>query len=107
TYLDAGFDIQPLNVISRAIGCTDGIIYVIDGFLNYSPFSLLERLKREPELSASVRQMTRLVSPSDLRLLDNQDMSFTFFMPDDTALDYITTNNWKEMHSLPSLEKQK
>ncbi|KAK3799814.1 hypothetical protein RRG08_048538 [Elysia crispata] len=107
TFLDAGFDLQPLDVVSRAIGCMDGIIYVIDGFLNYSPFSLLERLKREPELSSSVRQMTRLVTPSELHLLDNQDLSFTFFMPGDYALDYITSSNLKEMHSLPALQKQK
>lgn len=49
-YVGVGFDIQPLDVTGRAFGCTDGIVYVIDGFLNYSPFTVLERLKREPGL---------------------------------------------------------
>ena len=49
-FVDGGYDLQILDVIGRAYGCTNGIIYVIDGFLNYSPLTILERLKREPSV---------------------------------------------------------
>lgn len=49
-FVDGGYDIQILDVIGKAFGCTNGIIYIIDGFLNYSPLTILERLKREPSV---------------------------------------------------------
>ena len=46
-YVDAGSGMQRLYLINPAIGCSNGIIYVIDGFLNYSPFNLIEMIYRE------------------------------------------------------------
>ncbi|CAG5114897.1 unnamed protein product, partial [Candidula unifasciata] len=106
-YVGAGYDILPLDVIGRVFGCTDGIVYVIDGFLNYSPFTVLERLKREPGLSASFELMEQMVSHHDVNMLGNANMSFTFLMPDDYALDYFSSSELQMLNRLPDVEKQR
>ncbi|KAH9491609.1 hypothetical protein Btru_031024 [Bulinus truncatus] len=107
-FVDVGYDdIQPLDLLTRAIGCSDGVIYSIDGILNYSPFTMLERLKREPRLSVAFDLMSTLAPESDIELLNNPDLSFTFLMPDDLALDYLNFSTKMKLESLPNDEKTK
>ncbi|CAG5120492.1 unnamed protein product, partial [Candidula unifasciata] len=106
-YVGVGFDIQPLDVTGRPFGCTDGIVYIIDGFLNYSPFTVMERLKREPGLSASFELMLQLVHHSEVDVLGATNTSFTFFMPDDLALDYFNINQLQKLQNLPYKERHR
>ncbi|XP_076439131.1 transforming growth factor-beta-induced protein ig-h3-like [Babylonia areolata] len=105
-FVDGGYDRQILDVVGRAYGCTNGIIYVIDGFLNYSPLTILERLKREPTVSRSLQHMILLPPPSDAELLNARNMTFTFLMPDDPAMDHLTSDDINNLHKLSVTERQ-
>ncbi|XP_055872602.1 uncharacterized protein LOC106073270 isoform X3 [Biomphalaria glabrata] len=108
TTVDAGYDeSMPLDLQGRAYGCSDGVIYSIDGILNYSPFTMLERLRRDPKLSASFELMTTLAPAADIELLNRPDLSFTFLMPDNTALYHMSMKAKRKFQSLPDDEKRK
>ncbi|XP_070177843.1 uncharacterized protein [Littorina saxatilis] len=105
-FVDGGYDLQILDVIGRAYGCTNGVIYVIDGFLNYSPLTILERLKREPSISRSLEHMLQLPPPYDAELLNLHNMTFTFLMPDDHAVDFLSFSDISYLHNLRHQERQ-
>ncbi|KAL8603906.1 hypothetical protein ACOMHN_005126 [Nucella lapillus] len=106
-FVDGGYDRQILDVIGRAYGCTNGIIYVIDGFLNYSPLTILERLKREPTVSRSLQHMILLPPPAEAELLGSRNLTFTFLMPDDIAMEHLTMDDIDNLHKLPASHRQK
>ncbi|XP_025082165.1 fasciclin-1-like isoform X2 [Pomacea canaliculata] len=106
-FVDGGYDIQILDVIGKAFGCTNGIIYIIDGFLNYSPLTILERLKREPSVSRSLQHMLRLPSPNQVELLNQQNLTFTFLMPHDLAVDFLSYADLSYLHDMQDENRQK
>ncbi|XP_059159648.1 uncharacterized protein LOC131943508 [Physella acuta] len=106
-FVDVGYDMQPLDLVTRATGCSDGIIYVIDGFLNYSPFTVLERLTREPVLSGSFDLMTHLAPANEIDSLNDPNLSFTFLMPDDVAQDYYLKSELLKLRHLPPEERHR
>lgn len=86
-YVDAGSGMQRLYLINPAIGCSNGIIYVIDGFLNYSPFNLIEMIYRETAVShISALFAEALTDISDQ--FSNDSGKFTLFVPGNMALKY-------------------
>ncbi|BFZ25664.1 hypothetical protein BsWGS_28703 [Bradybaena similaris] len=51
--------------------------------------------------------MEQLVPRHDVNLLGNVNMSFTFMMPDDYALDFISSSELQLFKRLPDVEKQR
>ncbi|XP_014788153.1 fasciclin-1 [Octopus bimaculoides] len=105
-YVDAGFGMQRLYLINPAIGCSNGIIYVIDGFLNYSPFNLIEMIDKE----TSVSQISTLVTDALTDISDqflNDEGKFTFFVPGNMALKYHSLEKITSILQEPVYERSK
>jgi len=50
--VDIGYDNlrQSFDLVRDGIACSNGIIYVIEGFLNYPLYNTLQELQRQPQI---------------------------------------------------------
>ncbi|KAL4228516.1 hypothetical protein ACF0H5_011564 [Mactra antiquata] len=95
--VDTGYvNLRPkFDLITDGIACSNGIIYIIDRFLNYPLYDTLSELKRQPEISIGVDQLTRLIPNNSSIDLTSKQTMFTVFAPADKSFDYLTLNDIK------------
>ncbi|XP_041355644.1 uncharacterized protein LOC121373221 isoform X2 [Gigantopelta aegis] len=103
-FIDVGFESQEVDLIGRGYGCTNGIIYIIDGLLNYSPYTIKERLQSYPNVQKSFGQLEEIGGQLATDVLSYDDMTFTFFVPTDTALHELTFPDFASLRNFPLYE---
>ncbi|WAR06644.1 BGH3-like protein [Mya arenaria] len=104
TSVDIGFTNlrHTFDLVSDGIGCSNGVIYVIDGFLNFPLHDTLYEIKNQPDISLGVDQLLKLVPGSSSVDLSSRNTMFTVFAPTDGSLapphlsrkdiEYLNTN---------------
>ncbi|XP_046575754.1 uncharacterized protein LOC124283773 [Haliotis rubra] len=107
TYIDAGYEPAYIDLIGRGYGCSNGVIYVIDGFLNYSPFNLMERLQGDSNIEHSLGYLLRLLNNTPETLLSGEDRTFTLIIPRNQALRKLTYTDYMTLDNFPPSERMK
>ncbi|XP_071098582.1 fasciclin-1-like isoform X2 [Haliotis cracherodii] len=107
TYIDAGYEPAYIDLIGRGYGCSNGVIYVIDGFLNYSPFNLMERLQGDSNIEHSLGYLLRLLNNTSETLLSREDKTYTLLIPRNLALRKLTYTDFMTLDNFPPSERMK
>ncbi|XP_052262109.1 uncharacterized protein LOC127865986 [Dreissena polymorpha] len=78
---------RSFDLVRDGIACSNGIIYVIDGFLNFPLNGAHFELTHQPDISLGSDQLLKLI-PSDSGIdLTSLKTMYTVFVPSDSSLD--------------------
>ncbi|KAH3870977.1 uncharacterized protein LOC127868387 isoform X2 [Dreissena polymorpha] len=78
---------RSFDLVRDGIACSNGIIYVIDGFLNFPLNDAHFELTHQPDVSLGSDQLLKL-TPSDSGIdLTSLKTMYTVFVPSDSSLD--------------------
>ncbi|XP_022312175.2 uncharacterized protein LOC111117369 isoform X1 [Crassostrea virginica] len=102
TSIDAGYSNlrYDLDINRDGFACSNGVIYVIDGFLDYSFKNIIDEMKAQDKLKASLQNIMGIFPPGveeDFRDVNNE---FTVFMPAGEAFLYLSQPEILYLHSL-------
>lgn len=102
TSIDAGYSNlrYDLNINRDGFACSNGVIYVIDGFLDYSFKNIIDEMKAQDKLKASLQNIMGIFPPGvedDFRDINNE---FTVFMPASEAFLYLSQPEILYLHNL-------
>ncbi|XP_052254628.1 uncharacterized protein LOC127860548 isoform X2 [Dreissena polymorpha] len=97
---------RSFDLVRDGIACSNGIIYVIDGFLNFPLHDAHFELTHQPDISLGSDQLLKLITSDTGIDLTSLKTMYTVFVPSDSSLDpqhlsrldleYINTNLTKE-----------
>ncbi|XP_061190852.1 fasciclin-1-like [Saccostrea echinata] len=102
TSIDAGFSNlrYDLDINRDGVACSNGVIYVIDGFLDYSFKNIIDEMKAQDKLKASLQNIMGIFPPGveeDFRDTNNE---FTVFMPASEAFLYLSQPEISYLYNL-------
>lgn len=78
------------DLVLDGISCSNGVIYIIDGFLNYPLNNIPEELKEIPNISIGVNKLLQIIPANSTINLTTKDTVYTMFVPADVAFNYLT-----------------
>ncbi|KAK3584546.1 hypothetical protein CHS0354_031953 [Potamilus streckersoni] len=81
---------QNMSLVISGVACSNGIIYVIQGLLNYPMNTLLAEIYREKNLRIAMDQLLKLAPENRSIDLNSSDDIFTVFAPVDQALQFLS-----------------
>ncbi|XP_060585787.1 uncharacterized protein LOC132741599 isoform X2 [Ruditapes philippinarum] len=93
--VDTGYTnlVQKFDLVFDGYACSNGIIYTINGFLNYPLYNTLAELQQQPKIGIGTDQLLKLI-PSNASIdLTSKNTVFTVFVPDDDSFQYLTLND--------------
>ncbi|XP_045209356.2 fasciclin-1-like [Mercenaria mercenaria] len=93
--VDTGYTnlVQRFDLVFNGYACCNGIIYTIDGFLNYPLHDTLVEIKRQPKIGIGTDQLLKLIPHNAGIDLTSRNTVFTVFAPDDDSFNYLTFND--------------
>lgn len=102
TSIDAGYSNlrYDLDINRDGFACSNGVVYVIDGFLDYSFKNIIDEMKAQDKLKASLQNIMGIFPPGveeDFRDINNE---FTVFMPASEAFLYLSQPEILYLHNL-------
>lgn len=102
TSIDAGYSNlrYDLDINRDGFACSNGVVYVIEGFLDYSFKNIIDEMKAQDKLKASLQNIMGIFPPGveeDFRDINNE---FTVFMPASEAFLYLSQPEILYLHNL-------
>ncbi|KAL3854622.1 hypothetical protein ACJMK2_013883 [Sinanodonta woodiana] len=79
-----------LSLVVNGVACSNGIIYVIQGFLNYPRNTLLAEMYREKNLRIAMDQLLKLVPENQSIDLNSPDDIYTVLAPVNQAVQFLS-----------------
>lgn len=90
--VDVGFTNlkHTFDLVLDGIACSNGVIYIIDGFLNYPLNNLKEEVQKTPNISIGFNLLENIIPDNSSIDLTSKDTVFTMFVPADVAFNYLS-----------------
>ncbi|XP_050398819.2 fasciclin-1 isoform X2 [Patella vulgata] len=107
SFIDAGYEKTAIDLVAQGFAFTNGVIYIIESFLNYSPLTLLERLQSEDSIRTSIALLDLLVTPNVTDLLSRDGVTFTFLAPSDNSDNLMEFSDYAKKQGLSREDKLK
>ncbi|XP_056003314.1 fasciclin-1-like isoform X2 [Ostrea edulis] len=102
TSIDAGYSNlrYDLDINRDGVACSNGVIYVIDGFLDHSFKNIIDEMKAQDKLKASLQNIMGIFPPGVEEEFRDVNSEFTVFMPASEAFLYLSQPELLYLHSL-------
>ncbi|VDI71879.1 Hypothetical predicted protein [Mytilus galloprovincialis] len=95
------------NIISDGIACSNGIVYMIDGLLNFNNKTLIQEIQSDNSYLHAFNYMLRFWPSDSGKKLRQPDRHFTLFLPAAFVVDSLSKAAVDFLDSITEQEKEK